>query len=449
MKSPQGQKHASMSDNEYILSDASHSVLADEDDHNLIIPHAATSSDSEDSASGVPTTIKTVWETKKLEKIVDKEGRKMWKCHFCGVERSDWNHTKAWHHVIGGKDVASCKKIPLRWKVFFARFAAQKESKKAEREAHDRNLAISMEEKDAVAFAVYSKQKAVKRAARNPQKTDTAIDLTPTLDEHSTVSSFSQPITQKRNYFDTNFQIDSSKKSKHQSLLVTSSCKNNPVAERKLSLVINHLCVAHALPLSLPESPLFKKMLIHARNTNNTYKPPNRYEMSGDLLAANYVAYQRDQLNKLLMNVDIFGLGIFGDGATIVKVPMMNILACSAGNPSCVLDVVDCTDHVAKGNKKDAFFICQQMLPHMRKIDPEKNLFDLIAFDGAANVQKAGALMEQHFPRCTVIVGIKHTVSLLFGKLMAVRPMLEMCKFAKLVSNVIDIVFVLLMQCWQ
>ena len=121
-----------MSDNEYFPSDRSHSVLADEDDHDLIIPHAATSSDSEDSASGVPTTIKTVWETKKLEKIVDKEGCRMWKCHFCGVERSDWNHTKAWHHVIGGKDVASCKKIPQRWKVVFAWFATQKESKKAE-----------------------------------------------------------------------------------------------------------------------------------------------------------------------------------------------------------------------------------------------------------------------------------------------------------------------------
>ena len=70
--------------------------------------------------------------------------------------------------------------------------------------------------------------------------------------------------------------------------------------------------------------------------------------MSGDLFNANFVAYQWDQMMKLLMNVDIFGLGIFGDGATIVKVPMMNILACSAGNPSCVLDVVDCTDHVAK-----------------------------------------------------------------------------------------------------
>jgi hypothetical protein len=34
----------------------------------------------------------------------------------------------------------------------------------------------------------------------------------------------------------------------------------------------------------------------------------------------------------------------------------------------------------------------------MRQINPEKNLFDLIAFDGTANVQKAGALMGQHFP---------------------------------------------------
>jgi hypothetical protein len=78
--------------------------------------------------------------------------------------------------------------------------------------------------------------------------------------------------------------------------------------------------------------------------------------MRGDHLDTNYVAYQHDQMTKLLMNVDVFGIGIFGDGAPIVKVPIMNIIACLAGNPCCVLDVVDCTDHVAKGNKKDAFF---------------------------------------------------------------------------------------------
>ena len=86
------------------------------------------------------------------------------------------------------------------------------------------------------------------------------------------------------------------------------------------------------------------------------------------------------------------------------------------------------------------------MLPQMQKIDPEKTLFDLIAYDGAANVQKAGALMEQHFSKCIVITRIEHTVSLLFGKVMALRPMQEMCQFAKLVSNVIDVAL-LFMQC--
>ena len=64
----------------------------------------------------------------------------------------------------------------------------------------------------------------------------------------------------------------------------------------------------------------------------------------------------------------------------------MNILACLASNPSCVLDDIHCTDHVAKGHKKNAFSNCQ--LPSMQQIDPEKKLFDLIAFDGATNVQK-------------------------------------------------------------
>ena len=82
------------------------------------------------------------------------------------------------------------------------------------------------------------------------------------------------------------------------------------------------------------------------------------------------------------------------------------------------------------------------MLPHMQQIDPEKWLFNLIAFDGAENVQKAGALIGQHFPRYSVIVRIEHTVSLLFGRVMDVRPMQEMCQFSKLVSVVVCLLIV-------
>jgi len=43
--------------------------------------------------------------------------------------------------------------------------------------------------------------------------------------------------------------------------------------------------------------------------------------------------------------------------------------------------------------------------------------------------------MEQYFPRLSVIVGLEHTSSLLFEKAMALRPIHEMCQFAKLVRS--------------
>ncbi len=62
--------------------------------------------------------------------------------------------------------------------------------------------------------------------------------------------------------------------------------------------------------------------------------------MNGAMLEANYTAYQSSSLQKILTNGNIFGLGIHGDGATIGKIPMMNILAASAGNPNCVIDII-------------------------------------------------------------------------------------------------------------
>jgi hypothetical protein len=57
--------------------------------------------------------------------------------------------------------------------------------------------------------------------------------------------------------------------------------------------------------------------------------------------------------------------------------------------------------HSGKGEKKDGFHVCQQMLPKIKmgEIDPKRKHFDLIAFDGAANVQKPCTLINQYFPR--------------------------------------------------
>ena len=65
-------------------------------------------SDSENSTELIPVNLKTIWETKKLEKILSPERKRMWKCHHCNKSWSEWNHTKAVRHVTGdGKDIAS------------------------------------------------------------------------------------------------------------------------------------------------------------------------------------------------------------------------------------------------------------------------------------------------------------------------------------------------------
>ena len=153
------------------------------------------------------------------------------------------------------------------------------------------------------------------------------LSLTPNSSVVSTLSKPSGEIgSKKRKLF-------------HQQNLVLSmsSTKNPPEAERQLSLIINHFITTNTLPFHLSECPLLNRMLVLARNTNNSYKPPRRTEMSGALLDANYAAYQSSSLQRPLNNGNIFGLGIYGDGATIGKIPMMNILAASAGNLNWLL----------------------------------------------------------------------------------------------------------------
>ena len=69
---------------------------------------------------------------------------------------------------------------------------------------------------------------------------------------------------------------------------------------------------------------------------------------------------------------DIFGLLFLGYGATISRCHLLNILASAKNIPVAVLENFDCQGHLARGYKKDATFICNQFLKHMKEIDPGK-----------------------------------------------------------------------------
>ena len=66
---------------------------------------------------------------------------------------------------------------------------------------------------------------------------------------------------------------------------------------------------------------------------------------------------------------------------------------------------------------KDAEYIAELFLPWMKKLDPNKQRVDLLFFDGASNVQKAGKILEVAYPRVTCLHVAEHVVSLFFKDL--------------------------------
>jgi len=47
---------------------------------------------------------------------------------------------------------------------------------------------------------------------------------------------------------------------------------------------------------------------------------------------------------QLLIEADVFGITVFGDGATVVKSQLANVLAAGVYEPATVRDIIDCTD---------------------------------------------------------------------------------------------------------
>jgi Protein of unknown function (DUF 659) len=105
---------------------------------------------------------------------------------------------------------------------------------------------------------------------------------------------------------------------------------------------------------------------------------------------------------------------LLGDGATVRGMPLMNVLV-TTPNACSVLDIIDCTDHMEVGGKKDAKYIAEIFGEHIEALDPKGVHLNAILFDGASNVQKAGRVIEAKYPQVSVLHGVEHVVSLFFS----------------------------------
>jgi len=243
--------------------------------------------------------------------------------------------------------------------------------------------------------------------------------------------------------------FDPRKKVKSNSTVTQMKLCGNPVdpnAGARMDVAITDFLHSHLLPFSLAQDPKLIKIIDEARKLGPLYTPPNRNEIAGKYLDALYVTHWKEQMRTLISEAHIFGITIFGDGATVKTIPLFNILAAGVNNPFALLDIADCTDHLAEGGKKDAKYIAKVIMPLIQQTESEEDILkrksqegtvDLVFFDGASNVQNAGEILRAFNPRITVGHGAEHVVSLFFSDVYTkVRDFKILAVFAERVRNI-------------
>lgn len=402
---------------------------------------------SEDSTDKFADRLpKLIWGTNKIIRYTGVNGEPLMKCTFCDKEWKKWNHTKAMGHAIGGcGDIQQCKKVPPRWiKVFRRINSAQKNKKAVKKAAAIKHEHLVDEKEDRIARAIAKQARELSKYSAKRKSPPEQIEVLSSEEEEdvlavsqdSSISIMTKSSSTPRSYdlFIKSEKERSSKKPKNSfkfQTSITSSRTHTTENENQLNQSIAHFLAANSLPFSLVEDTLLKRVITRARNVGSSYKMPSRSDVGGKYLTATYNSYREVAIEQLLTDAETFGVMMLGDGATIKDCPQMNVLASSENNHSCCLDVIDCSNWVSQGNKKDAWYVAKCFLPIMREIDPKKELIDLVAFDGASNMQKAAKLIGEHFPRVSVIAGLEHTVSLVFGRFMNTEVIKVMCLFCK------------------
>ncbi len=116
-------------------------------------------------------------------------------------------------------------------------------------------------------------------------------------------------------------------------------------------------------------------------------------------------------------------MSVFGDGATITNVPLINILAASSNNPFGLLEIVDCTDQMANEGKKCTKYLSSLVRPLIRWLEEmaKSQIVNLIMFDGASNVQLVGKIIAQHHPHITVCHGAEHVIALFLSDIYSLQ----------------------------
>ncbi len=96
------------------------------------------------------------------------------------------------------------------------------------------------------------------------------------------------------------------------------------------------------------------------------------HQTLSELLDINFRSVYDFNKSAILTKAALFGLSWLGDGATIKKMPLINMLVMCGDKPPAVISICDCTGHMVEGGKKDAEFIMNFFKEKVDEFDPSK-----------------------------------------------------------------------------
>ena len=104
-----------------------------------------------------------------------------------------------------------------------------------------------------------------------------------------------------------------------------------------ITIAIAYFIISEGLPFNISQKPKFKKVLEFSRNVLKTYITPNGKVISKELLDVIHEQNMKRNLAMIKKEAEIFGLLFLGDGATISRFPLFNILDSEKIYNSCCI----------------------------------------------------------------------------------------------------------------
>jgi hypothetical protein len=262
---------------------------------------SSLSSSSAQTASCSSDSKSSAWDFEKVERIGTRESP-AWKCGWCGRTFKGWNATKVMNHVAkatGKTDIVSCTgSIPKATLSFFQAFRCKKMGMSALKRQHGEAIVDTISENQ-TSIAVHLQEKRA-RSSNSASAGNNYVALTS-----------------------------------------DDGCVEATNATR-LTAAIAEFIFCKGLSFSATEGDHFMQILKLARLVPLSYRPPNRNVICNELLDLSYDNRLVRYVAALDVDADIYGLSLFGDGATVHGMPLMNILASGFGEPCAVLSIVDC-----------------------------------------------------------------------------------------------------------